>query len=336
LGNVRLSYSRNATSGSAEALEENNYYPFGLKHEGYNSMIGNFSYQYKYNGKELQTDSGMYDYGARFYMSDIGRWGVVDPLAETSRRWSTYTYAYNNPIMFVDPDGRQNTDWYQKQKDGTYKNIKKSTDLVILDEKGKKVPTFTSSGPLGGYNEDYAEGVNEARNQGVISQSDAKEASNIATIYGIEKGGEGTAGAILAGEGLYNILKNPKGAWEALKSIKSLFSSSEQGFTVNPTKFDYFFGKVTTGSEHNITRSAQNLKDLTTLGIKNESQLTKIFGNALENGTVVSTKTSQYGTTVTKSINVGNKGAINVSFFYEGGNMSATPSVSTLIPKIAR
>ncbi|SDQ64609.1 RHS repeat-associated core domain-containing protein [Chryseobacterium soldanellicola] len=108
LGNVRVSYFNNGSS--AEVLEENNYYPFGLKHEGYNALAGNPTYNYKYNGKELQQESGMYDYGARFYMPDIGRWGKVDPLAETSRRWSPYTYAFNNPIRFIDPDGMQNKD----------------------------------------------------------------------------------------------------------------------------------------------------------------------------------------------------------------------------------
>ncbi|RNA60991.1 RHS repeat-associated core domain-containing protein [Chryseobacterium nematophagum] len=118
LGNVRLSYFNNGSG--VEVLEENNYYPFGLKHEGYNILSGNPAYKYKYNGKELQ-ETGMYDYGARFYMPDLGRWGVVDPLAEKMRRHSPYNYAFNNPIIYIDPDGRQGTHINVRENaDGTY------------------------------------------------------------------------------------------------------------------------------------------------------------------------------------------------------------------------
>lgn len=102
LGNTRLSYAK--SGAGTEIIEESNYYPFGLKHEGYNLLAGNPAYQYKYNGKELQ-ESGMYDYGARMYMPDIGRWGVVDPLAEAFTKLSTYNYALNNPLKFIDPTG---------------------------------------------------------------------------------------------------------------------------------------------------------------------------------------------------------------------------------------
>ncbi|MBP1167229.1 RHS repeat-associated protein [Chryseobacterium sp. PvR013] len=105
LGNVRLSYLFNTSTNTLVTMAEDNYYPFGLKHTGYNNLVLNLNYKYKYNKKELQ-ETGMYDYGARMYMPDLGRWSVVDPLADKMRRHSPYNYAFDNPIMFIDPDGK--------------------------------------------------------------------------------------------------------------------------------------------------------------------------------------------------------------------------------------
>lgn len=124
LSNVRLTYRdgyrnhptlENAKDGViqvTEIIEENNYYPFGLKHKGYNELPDYSAvnkYKYAYGGKELNTELGLelYDFGARNYDAAIGRWLNMDPLAENSRRWTPYNYAYNNPIVFVDPDGMQ-------------------------------------------------------------------------------------------------------------------------------------------------------------------------------------------------------------------------------------
>ncbi len=88
-----------------EITDKNDYYPFGLNHiGGLKGYLGGY-HNYKYNGKELQ-ETGMYDYGARFYMPDIGRWGVIDELAEKFSRHSPYNYVVNDPINGIDPDGR--------------------------------------------------------------------------------------------------------------------------------------------------------------------------------------------------------------------------------------
>lgn len=129
LGNIRVNYSYDAPAETVKILEENHYYPFGLKHTNYNTDKKMFkrdevdlnikikelppgedlAYKYKFLGMEWQDELGLnlYDYGMRNYDPAIGRWLNIDPLAENSRRWSPYSYCYNNPIYFVDPDGMQ-------------------------------------------------------------------------------------------------------------------------------------------------------------------------------------------------------------------------------------
>lgn len=152
LGNIRLSYTKDPNSSVPKIIEENHYYPFGLKHSGYNSdammysknssgakalkgmpTVVKPSYNYKYNGKEYQDELGlnMYDYHARNYDPAIGRWMNIDPKAENSRRWTPYNYAYNNPMYFIDPDGMQADDWIKKSGTNSYvwdENVTKESE----------------------------------------------------------------------------------------------------------------------------------------------------------------------------------------------------------------
>ncbi|MCU7615500.1 hypothetical protein N0B16_13765, partial [Chryseobacterium sp. GMJ5] len=102
--NVRLSYFKNANS-SAEVLEENNYYPFGLKHEGYNANGGNPAYKYGFQGQEKQDETGWNSFKWRNYDPSIGRFFNIDPLSEKYAYNSTYAFQENKLGLGVELEG---------------------------------------------------------------------------------------------------------------------------------------------------------------------------------------------------------------------------------------
>lgn len=94
-------------------LEETHYYPFGLSMSGIGSKAGGLTaIKNKYSTKELQNKefadgSGLdwYDFGARNYDPQVGRWWSNDPKADKYYLFSTYSYVANNPLKFIDPNG---------------------------------------------------------------------------------------------------------------------------------------------------------------------------------------------------------------------------------------
>jgi RHS repeat-associated protein len=135
LGNTRATFSDANSDGivtSADIKQINHYYPFGLNMEGNWTPSGanGEGNKYQYNGKELNDDFGLgwNDYGARFYDAAIARWVTVDPLSEKMRRHSPYNYAFDNPVLYIDPDGNspinpQRTKWYKVMGDAAEKAI---------------------------------------------------------------------------------------------------------------------------------------------------------------------------------------------------------------------
>ncbi len=70
------------------------------------TSTGYFQNQYKFNGKELDQETGLYYYGARYYDPKGSLWLSVDPHTELDPSMSGYSAMGNNPISFIDPDGR--------------------------------------------------------------------------------------------------------------------------------------------------------------------------------------------------------------------------------------
>ena len=100
-----LGSSSYITNLDGEVTQHIEYLPFGEVFVEERNKTWNTPYLF--NAKEFDEETGMYYYGARYYDPRLSLWMSTDPLQEKYQNISTYCYAANNPIKFIDTDGRK-------------------------------------------------------------------------------------------------------------------------------------------------------------------------------------------------------------------------------------
>ena len=93
------------TDDKANITQYDSYLPYGELLVDEHSSSEDLPY--KFNGKEMDEETGLYYYGARYMDPKISMWLGVDPMIEKYPEISPYIYCHNNPIVLIDPDGRQ-------------------------------------------------------------------------------------------------------------------------------------------------------------------------------------------------------------------------------------
>ncbi len=140
LGSVRAVYdistpAEEVEDASEHILEQSDYYAFGERIEVSGQAFDQTN-RYRYNGKEqlrfegINLDPGLTDYGARYYAPTFGRWTSPDPLADKYYSVSPYAFCNNNPVNFIDPDGRDVFDKFVGYSLGLLTNVVPGTGRV--------------------------------------------------------------------------------------------------------------------------------------------------------------------------------------------------------------
>ena len=141
LGSVRA-----IVDADGNAVERNDYYPFGAQHA--RADYPQIANRYKFNGKEREKAGGAnwLDYGARRYDPALARWTTPDPLGNASVGFSPFAFCSNNPVNRTDPMGMLDDQWTFDVETGEIKRLNSygGTETQIIQ------PVRKSSGTDGG------------------------------------------------------------------------------------------------------------------------------------------------------------------------------------------
>lgn len=167
---------------------------------------------YRFNGKELDQETGLHYYGARYYQNRISSWLSVDPMAMEGHNVSMtpYHFSSNNPVMRVDPDGMNDKEWEVNLETGeTYEVGNRGGDEIdyisyvdgegtVLWEEETDVTNFESPRMFVDFSDPYFMPSSELRKpgiHGVVNQSIYPTFDLVDVVLGV-------AGGYYAGKGV--------------------------------------------------------------------------------------------------------------------------------------
>jgi RHS repeat-associated protein len=101
------------TDSAKNGVQYCEYLPYGEPLVDQRSTT--WSSRYTFSGKERDSETGYSYFGARYYNSDLSIWLSVDPMSDKYPNLTPYNYCANNPVILVDPDGR---DWVEREVEG--------------------------------------------------------------------------------------------------------------------------------------------------------------------------------------------------------------------------
>ncbi len=206
------------------------YLPFGelLVDEHLNSHNSPF----KFNAKELDPETGNYYYGARYYDPKWSIWLSVDPLAEKYSNISPYAYVANNPIRYIDPDGKRIVD-----SNGNEVKVSTSTD-----KNGKRQASYS-----------FAEGTKKS----VIRKFNRNGGRIINSMVNSDKGLEMVNKAVESKDNIHfnisDLTKSDRLGETSVKSSNYAVENGEVTLVNKDIEVTVFLGSISNALDENNT-----------------------------------------------------------------------------------